>query len=1135
MKKNTLVSCVAALFASLSLSQAQQSAIVQWNFEGLPIAGNLDPAPSVNNSAGAVSAAAIGMELFGGGTTNSPDVLAGVPGDTGTDGITNYTQIWRIRGASGNGWTSTAGIGTQGAQLGVDTTGYTNISVAFDWYPTTQGEGHIQLQYTDDGINWTNVPVTVPAAELGTYMSVSNNTSASDPSSVPGYFLSTTSGQNWFTNLTATIADPQAANNRNFAIRLVNASTGTSCVNTKGAALNNSSGNWRFDNISINGLVMGRPFVGWTFEGLPQQVTLDPAPSLNNSLGAVSAACIGMDLYGGGTTNSPDVTGGSTGDNGTDGITNYTQIWRVRGATGNGWTSAAPIGSQGAQFAVDTTGYTNISVAFDWYLTSQGEGNLQFEYTDDGINWSNLPITVPAAQLGTYITEVNNTSDSDPDSVQGYFVSSVLDGQMWYSNLQVVVSDPLAANNSHFGFRLVNASTGTSCVNSKGVALNNTSGNWRFDNIYIIGAASGSSAGAPPTINPSASATVDGPFTNTFVDNANWRANITKIAIGGVTLASSAYVITPGQIVYSPSQSTLLQKSGTLNIAITANDFGLDTVAQVIEPGAATQLVITQEPKGPTGNGGTLVDQPYLAVEDQYNNIATNGTAIYTATPSAGWSFGTGSAPVQLLANGVCDFTNLSAVSAGAVSGAAITFTASAVSGLNDLSYTTTNSTTFNIPAPATSGFTPGNIVVEQLDANSANTTFSILELNPNIANQAAPVNTFPVPATGTNALRQSNSGSTARLANSQDGTLVCFTAGQWGDATLSDVTTVDPRGCGTFNGLGQFNLAATYVGQGDTTANQARSATTIDDTTFWMGDKGGVYTNGETPADAYIGYTVANSANVRSLKAYNGTVYCLQQEGGTDPFSSVMAVVPPPADYASFLPELEGFPIDGSVLDFCAVASGAHGTNIDVIYYIDGTNNNSGSIFKYTNSFTIDGNTGEQIWGSTGNSWPTTNGGDGLAVRTSPGGGFDLFYTTGNDAETGNQLVMAHDSAAWNQAIDLTAMNVLYTAPGHSILKGVAFAPETVTTNGIVLYPIGKLGNLSYASSGASKGLTFSFNSGTGGSASFTVWSTTNLTVSLNQWKNLGHPVEAPPGTYSITDPAGATNPATFYRVTSP
>jgi hypothetical protein len=324
----------------------------------------------------------------------------------------------------------------------------------------------------------------------------------------------------------------------------------------------------------------------------------------------------------------------------------------------------------------------------------------------------------------------------------------------------------------------------------------------------------------------------------------------------------------------------------------------------------------------------------------------------------------------------------------------------------------------------------------------------------------------------------------------------------------------------------------------GDATANQARSATTIDDATFWMGDKGGVFTNNQNPNDAYIAYTVGNQANVRSLKAYNNNIYALQQSGGTDPTASVMAVVTPPSSGVHELQELAGFPIDLSVLDFSAVASGANGTNIDTIYYIDGTNTTSGAIFKFTNSFTFDPETGDEIWGNAGgsqlDSWQTGNGGDGIAARINPSGGVDLFYTTGNGSTLSNQVVMVHDSAAWDQPINLTATNILYTAHAGQTLKGVALAPVS-TNSSIVTYPIGRLGNTSYASSGANKGFTFSFTNGvTGASGSFTVWGTTNVALPFNQWDNLGHPTETPPGTYNFTD-SNATNSGGFYRVTSP
>ena len=358
MKKHIVVS-VALGLASLSLSMAQTT-IVQWTFENLAITNySPNPTPSLNNSAGAVSVACFGMNIYATPSvgTNDPDVVQGVSGDTGANGITNYTHVWRIRGQKvGNGWSSQAPVGTQGASFSVDTKGYTGIQVGFDWYVTTQGEANMQLQYTTDGINWSNIPVTIPSspgADGG--LLLVDNTAGSDANSVIGYYLcdnvksNALAGQNWFTNLTATVSDPAAANNPDFAIRMVNASTGSSCYAAAGTALNNSSGNWRFDNISINGTALPNTIVQWTFENLAiTNYSPNPTPSLNNCAGPVSAASIGMDIYAtpGVGTNDPDIVQGASSDsssaaNGGNGITNLSKIWRVRAqGSGNGWSSS---------------------------------------------------------------------------------------------------------------------------------------------------------------------------------------------------------------------------------------------------------------------------------------------------------------------------------------------------------------------------------------------------------------------------------------------------------------------------------------------------------------------------------------------------------------------------------------------------------------------------------------------------------------------------------------------------------------------------------------------------------------------------------------------------------------------------
>src|SRR5580658_2400846 len=127
----------------------------------------------------------------------------------------------------------------------------------------------------------------------------------------------------------------------------------------------------------------GGVIAAWTFENNAIALNNSPAPST----GSGTASSIGMATYAtpsiGVTTD--DVLLGTTGDTGVNGVADLTQIWRVRaqaaagGGAANGWSSLAPIGTQGAVFAASTVGYNNITVSFDWYATTQGEANLQLQ------------------------------------------------------------------------------------------------------------------------------------------------------------------------------------------------------------------------------------------------------------------------------------------------------------------------------------------------------------------------------------------------------------------------------------------------------------------------------------------------------------------------------------------------------------------------------------------------------------------------------------------------------------------------------------------------------------------------------------------------------------------------------------
>ncbi|HTB15772.1 MAG TPA: hypothetical protein VK752_29585 [Bryobacteraceae bacterium] len=249
----TLLTLGLGLLAT-SQTVAQAGVITAWTFENNAIALNNSPAPST----GSGTASSLGMATYAtpniGVTTD--DVLAGSTGDTGVNGVADLTQVWRIRAQAGtagaaNGWSSAAPIGTQGAMFAASTVGYTNITVSFDWYATNQGEANLQFLYTTDGTTWHNAPLNLSGSDAG--LALMNNTTSAN--TVKGSYVSITggAGQGWFTGLTAIISDPNAANNPKFAVQMVNASTGADCIGASGTALNNNSGNWRFDNVAISG------------------------------------------------------------------------------------------------------------------------------------------------------------------------------------------------------------------------------------------------------------------------------------------------------------------------------------------------------------------------------------------------------------------------------------------------------------------------------------------------------------------------------------------------------------------------------------------------------------------------------------------------------------------------------------------------------------------------------------------------------------------------------------------------------------------------------------------------------------------------------------------------------------------
>jgi Immunoglobulin I-set domain len=75
-------------------------------------------------------------------------------------------------------------------------------------------------------------------------------------------------------------------------------------------------------------------------------------------------------------------------------------------------------------------------------------------------------------------------------------------------------------------------------------------------------------------------------------------------------------------------------------------------------------------------------------------------------------------------------------------------------------------------------------------------------------------------------------------------------------------------------------------------------------------------------------------------------------------------------------------------------------------------------------------------------------------------------------------------------------------------------------------------LGNVAFSTNA---GLSFTFTNAPGNSTNFSVLATSDLTLPLNQWVNLGNPTELSLGTYQFIDAQATNNPYRFYTVTGP
>ncbi len=148
-------------------------------------------------------------------------------------------------------------------------------------------------------------------------------------------------------------------------------------------------------------------------------------------------------------------------------------------------------------------------------------------------------------------------------------------------------------------------------------------------------------------------------------------------------------------------------------------------------------------------------------------------------------------------------------------------------------------------------------------------------------------------------------------------------------------------------------------------------------------------------------------------------------------------------------------------------------------------------------------------------------------AARVGPTNG-NLSVNQTNEAVTNLAL-----ASAWTPGSALWLVWSLNNATGSGQGYGIDnFSFYASSTTNLTQAAAPTLGGVAYS---ANSGLSFGFTSAPGDSAKFSVRATTNLTVPLSQWVDLGHPTELSFGNYQFTDAHAQTNAQTFYTVTSP
>eukprot|EP01029_Cantina_marsupialis_P010522 TRINITY_DN2399_c0_g2_i6.p1 TRINITY_DN2399_c0_g2~~TRINITY_DN2399_c0_g2_i6.p1 ORF type:complete len:1587 (+),score=281.68 TRINITY_DN2399_c0_g2_i6:7636-12396(+) len=186
----------------------------------------------------------------------------------------------------------------------------------------------------------------------------------------------------------------------------------------------------------------------------------------------------------------------------------------------------------------------------------------------------------------------------------------------------------------------------------------------------------------PPNLNADNSATVDDDFSlEYFETQTEWSDYIATITYDGDTLPASAYSINASNIVFHVSEETLLQKTGTFEIVVSATGFRDASVMQTVSHGIVVSMLVMQQALAPPANGDLLAQQPIINLLDKYDNLCDSNSEtniVVSRNDERDWSI-SGTVEQQAV-SGVVTYTDLSVYSTAAVSGAQLKFSSAGLS-----------------------------------------------------------------------------------------------------------------------------------------------------------------------------------------------------------------------------------------------------------------------------------------------------------------------------------------------------------------------------------------------------------------------------------------------------------------------